>query len=136
MPEKTIRTIICDDHKAIRTFLNTLFSSQPGFEVVAICSNGKEAITKTLALKPAILLLDINMPLLDGFEVAQLLREKAKDTSIIGISVNNSPEYVRKMIECGAMGYVTKTSDPEEFILAAKQVLKGKKYICKEIKGK
>lgn len=134
MTKKTIRIIICDDHEMVRRSLNNLFLSAPGYEIAALCESGEEVIRKTLEINADILLLDINMPAPDGFEVAKLLQDSGSATRIIAVSVSNSPQYCKRMIELGALGYITKTSPPEEFFKGIRQVMKGKLFLCQEIR--
>jgi DNA-binding NarL/FixJ family response regulator len=135
MHKKLIRTLICDDHAGFRKTISAFLAEQADMEVVAVCAGGAEAIEKCRELNPAILLLDINMPSPDGFEVTRQLSAAGSAVKIIGISVSNSPEYADRLVELGAKGYLSKTSPPDEFIKAIHTVLLGKIYIAEEIKA-
>jgi DNA-binding NarL/FixJ family response regulator len=128
--------MIVDDHPAIIKSMTLFLSSKDEFKVIAKCKDGFTALKKEKLLHPDIILLDMNMPGIDGLETTKKLMEGKTNSRIIGMSVDNSPEYARKLIALGAKGFLTKTSAPGEFIEAIKQVIKGKIYICKEIKGR
>jgi DNA-binding NarL/FixJ family response regulator len=136
MGKEIIRIMIVDDHPAIIKSMTLFLSSTDGFKVVAKCKDGFAAIKKEKLLHPNIILLDMNMPGIDGLETTKQLMEGKTNSRIIGMSVDNSPEYARKLIALGAKGFLTKTSPPEEFTEAIKQVMKGKIYLCKEMKDR
>lgn len=135
MHKKKIRVLICDDHPGMRKILSLHLGAQPEIDLLGICETGLQAIQKTLALKPDVLMLDINMPSPDGLAVTQQLTQTGTTTRIIGFSILNNPEVALTMLEAGASGYITKTSPPEEIMIAIHTVLKGEQYICNEIKN-
>jgi len=128
--------MIADDHKMVRETWKLLLQLQDSFEIVGECVNGAEAIEMSQVLKPDIILMDINMAPVNGFEATRKIIEVAPEIKIIGLSVNNLAAYARNMLRSGAKGYVTKHSSPEEMIAAIHEVIKGGTYICKEIKDK
>ncbi len=134
--KKTISVIITDDHHIFRNAAKTTLESHPQIKVVAICGNGEEAIEVARKLQPDIVLMDINMEKLDGFEATAQLRKELPGIKVIGFSVHDEPLYVSRMLQVGAMGYITKTSSRSEIIEAILQVHSGQQYICKEIKEK
>jgi two-component system invasion response regulator UvrY len=79
--------------------------------------------------------MDINLPGMNGIEATQLIRKFSPSSKILGVSLHTQPTYARKMIQKGAMGYVTKNSTREEMFKAIMEVYGGKKYICAEIKN-
>ena len=132
-----ITILITDDHILVRQSLVSLFNSDERFRVVADCSNGEEAIITTLRLQPDIVLLDINLPGINGFETCkQILVNKRNDVKVLGVSMNAEHSYASKMIQCGAMGYVTKNSPIPELFTAVIEIFNNRKYICAEIKDK
>ena len=134
--KETIRIIITDDHHIFRNAAKTTLESHPQIKVVAICGNGAETIEVARTLKPDIVLMDINMENLDGFEATAQLRKELPDIKVIGFSVHDEPLYVSKMLQEGAMGYLTKTSPRSEIIEAILQVHSGRQYICKDVREK
>ena len=129
-----IRIILVDDHKIVRESWSMLLNQTPGFSVIAECENGTEAIEKAQQLSPDIMLVDINMATMDGFETTRQLVEKNASVKVIGISINNQPAFAIKMLNSGAKGYVTKSSPLNEITKAIREVHEGRQYICEEIK--
>ena len=134
MNNKPIRIIMVDDHKLVRESWKSLLASNPNFHVIADYDNGQTAIEKAVELTPDIMLVDINMTPMNGFDVTKRIHELVPSIKIIGLSVNNQPNYATKMIKLGARGYFTKTSTIEEIIKGILEVQKGEIYICEEVK--
>lgn len=130
-----IRLMLVDDHKLTRESWRMLLDNDERFDVIRECDNGTDAIRQAAAMKPDILLVDINMYPLNGFEVAEKILADDPTMKIIGISVNNHPSYANRMIGIGARGYLTKSSSFEEITNAIVEVHQGEKYICSEIKN-
>ncbi len=130
-----ISVLIADDHKLIRETWSFVLSNDPRFNVVAECGDAHEAIEQAKNTKPNIVLMDINMPAMSGFEAAERIRKVSPSSRIIGISIHSQPAYAKKMLQIGARGYVTKNSSKREMIEAIMQVHSGNKYICTEIKN-
>lgn len=136
MKKDVIRIVITDDHQLMRETWKLLLEQHEGLEVIALCNNGAEAIEVAQTHKPDIMLLDINMSPVNGFEATRKITKLAPSVRIIGMSVNNQTAYARNMMQLGARGYVTKNSPREEMIQAIQEVHNGRKYICEEIQKK
>ncbi|MDZ4809772.1 MAG: response regulator transcription factor [Bacteroidota bacterium] len=130
-----INILLVDDHKLIRESWSYILNSDPRFQVIGDTSNGEEAVEMAKEQKPKIVLMDINMSPLNGFEATKLLRKYAPGSKVIGMSMHCMPAYARRMLQIGAMGYVTKNSSKEELLTAITEVNDGKKYICDEVKN-
>ena len=131
-----IRIILVDDHDLVRESWKSLLEKETGFSVIAQCRNGSEAIQVAKELLPDIMLMDINMSPVNGFEATQKISEASPSVKIIGISINNNPKYAMKIMALGARGFVTKTSAFSELKAAIHKVHNGEKYICNEINKK
>jgi DNA-binding NarL/FixJ family response regulator len=131
---KQIRIIIADDHKLIRETWTFLLNLDNRFKVIGECKNGIECVEKAFLLKPDIILMDINMPEINGFDATKQIKAKIPEMKIIGISMHALPAYAKKLMMMGANGYVTKNSSREEMITAILTVIGGRQYICEEIK--
>jgi DNA-binding NarL/FixJ family response regulator len=129
-----IKIILVDDHDAMRESMKTLLDDDERFAVIAQCKNGNDAIEKAGALLPDIMLMDINMTPVNGFEATEKIMAAFPNINIIGISISNNPQYAIKMFEKGAKGFVTKTSAFSELKTAIQKVYEGEIYICDEIK--
>lgn len=132
MPEK-IRVVIVDDHQVIRTSWKILFGTDERFDVIAVFKSGQEAIDHIPSLSPHVVLMDINMFPLNGFDTTTQLLRLAPSTKIIGISANNYPGYAQKIMALGARGFVTKSSPFDELTMAVAKVALGETYVCAEI---
>jgi DNA-binding NarL/FixJ family response regulator len=129
-----IRIILVDDHQLMRESWKMILEHNPRFEVIADCENGLSAIEQAGKLRPEIMLIDINMSPMNGFDVTENILKKYPDIKVIGMSVNNQPVYAIRMMKSGAWGYLTKTSSTDEITDGILQVYEGRKYICNEIK--
>jgi DNA-binding NarL/FixJ family response regulator len=130
-----ITILIIDDHKLLRDTWNVLLSADPRFEVVGETGSGEEAVELAARLNPNIVLMDINLqPGMNGLEATQLIRQRSPDSKILGVSMHAQPSYARKMLQMGALGYVTKNSPCDEMFKAIIEVHEMRKYICHEIR--
>jgi DNA-binding NarL/FixJ family response regulator len=131
---KTITILIADDHKLIRDTWSYLLKADPKFQVIAECESGEEAVEEAKKLRPDIVIMDINLPGISGIEATRLIRKFSPVTKILAVSLHTQPTYVRRIMQSGAVGYVSKNSSREEMAKAIEEVLGGKKYICNSIK--
>jgi DNA-binding NarL/FixJ family response regulator len=130
-----ITILLVDDHKLIRESWAFILNSDPRFQVIAETSSGGDAIELARDLRPHIVLMDVNMTPVNGFEATKLIRKVSPGSRIIGITMHSMPAYAKRMLQIGAMGYVTKNSSKDEMITAILEVYQGKKYICDEVKN-
>lgn len=130
-----ITILLVDDHKLIRDSWSFILNSDERFKVVGETSDAEELVSLAKEKKPRIVLMDINMSPVNGFEATKLVRQYSPGSKVIGISMHSMPAYARKMMQIGAMGYVTKNSSKDELLNAIVEVNDGKKYICEEVKN-
>lgn len=130
-----ISVMIADDHKLIRETWSYILNNDDRFEVIAECGDSELAVEIAREKKPDIILMDINMMPITGFEATERIRKLSPASKIIGVSMHSQPTYAKKMLQIGAKGYVTKNSSREEMIKAILEVFGGNKYICDEIKN-
>src|SRR5690606_9204401 len=130
-----ISVMIADDHKLIRETWSYILNNDERFEVIAECGDSEYAVEVARDKKPDIVLMDINMMPITGFEATERIRKISPSSKIIGVSMHSQPAYAKKMLQIGAKGYVTKNSSREEMIKAILEVYEGNKYICEEIKN-
>ena len=136
MEHGKIRIIIADDHQMIRETWKLLLEQDKRFLVIAECTNGTEAIQAANKMNADIILMDINMQPINGFEATKKILKKTPSARIIGISVNNQPSYARNILHLGARGFVTKDSSKEEMIEAIITVHGGGRFISHDVKEK
>ena len=124
-----IRVLIADDHKMVREGLRRILEFDGEIQVIDEADNGEECIKKIRSSKPYIVLLDINMPVMNGIEALQEIRKKKLKTKVIILTVHNEIEYLLRAVDIGIDGYVLKDSDAHELIRAVTSVYEGDKFI-------
>ncbi len=129
-----INVLIADDHKLIRETWTYILNSDARFEVVAECGDSEQAVEICRQLRPHIVLMDINISPISGFEATERIRKASPASNVIGVSMHSQPAYARRMLQIGGKGYVTKNSSRQEMIKAILEVSNGSRYICDEIK--
>ena len=139
MPEKAektssvaIRILIVDDHPIVISGCRAMLSGETDMEVLA-SSTGEQGIADHVRLKPDILVLDINLPGISGFEVARRILERDPEARIVFFSMNDDPIFAARSLECGAKGYITKNDDPADFVAAIRKVHAGGTFLRPEV---
>lgn len=130
-----IKLIIIDDHTLIRETWAQLISRHDKYEVAGTYGTADAGLEGAKALKPDIILLDINLPVTNGLEATKLFRKYVPGAKVIGISLHNQPAFAKQMFRNGAVGYITKSSTTDEMFAAFKEVMDGKRYLCQEIRN-
>jgi len=128
-----IKLLIVDDHELVRTGLKHIISSDAGILIVGEAGDGEEAIAKNRQLEPDVILLDVSMPGLSGFEVTNRLKQSTPDTKIIILTVHAESPFPSKLLDAGATGYLTKGCEASELLAAIHAVALGKRYIGGDI---
>ncbi|QIL76133.1 response regulator transcription factor [Hymenobacter sp. HDW8] len=128
-----IRLILADDHAIIRDGIRALLTEDAGLEITAEASNGQELLDKLATTPCDVVLMDVNMPVMDGFEAMLHLRRDFPDVKVLVLSMLDHPNYVVRMLNAGASGYVLKNADVAEIIHAIRTVASGRQYLCTEI---
>ncbi|MEZ5366185.1 MAG: response regulator transcription factor [Bryobacterales bacterium] len=126
-----IQVLMADDHSLIRQGLRLLLEDQADMTVVGEARDGREAIDKTLELKPDVLILDIAMPVLGGLEAAREIAHHRPRTRILGLSVRRDAAYAREMLRAGAYGYLTKEASQDELLSAIRAVRDGETVVSR-----
>jgi DNA-binding NarL/FixJ family response regulator len=130
-----ITLLLVDDHKLIRESWSIILNADPRFEVIGETYDVDHAVEFVKTRKPDLILMDINMSPINGFDATKIILREAPDALVVAISMHALPAYARRMFQMGAKGYVTKNSSKEEFVSAILQVKAGNKFICEEIKN-
>jgi len=126
---KKIRILIADDHSMVREGLKQLIELEEDIEVIAQSGNGKETIEYIEKYNPDVVLLDINMPSMNGLEVLEYLNRKNINTNVLMLTIHNEVEYLYKAVEIGVNGYVLKDSEADVLIKAIRTIYSGETYI-------
>lgn len=128
-----IKVLVVDDHPVVRKGLQSCLARQDRIKIVGEAADGDEALKRTRELAPDVVLLDLDMPRLNGLAVAQLIRKEFQKVRILIISVHTNKEYIFRIIQAGAHGYVSKESSPEELLRAIESVCAGQAFFAPQI---
>jgi DNA-binding NarL/FixJ family response regulator len=128
-----IRVLLTDDHTILRDGIRALLSLQPDLEVVGEANNGAELLSLLSAIPAEVVLMDINMPVMDGFATMNVLREQYPAIRVLVLSMLDHENYVHRMLEAGAHGYVLKNADISEITHGIRTVAAGRQFLCTEV---
>lgn len=127
------KILIVDDHQLVIDGLSAIVKELKEYEIVGKASNGKEAVSLVEMLSPNLVLMDIDMPIMNGLEACRRIKTNYPQIAVLILTMHNEPSLIRKVMEIGADGYVLKNADREEFYNALCSIAKGKKYFSAEV---
>jgi DNA-binding NarL/FixJ family response regulator len=128
-----IKVLIVDDHPVVRKGLQSCLARQERLRIVGEAGDGDEALKRTRELSPDVVLLDLDLPRLSGLAVTQLLRKESPKVRILVLSVHTDRDYILRIVQAGAHGYVSKEAAPEELSRAIESVHEGEAFFAPEI---
>ena len=128
-----IKLLLVDDHPIVLDGIKSHLCAQPDFEVVGDAANGQEALRKAKLTLPDVILMDINMPHVNGLEAMASLRRQVPKAKILILTMHDSREYIAQVVRSGARGYLLKDSAPAELVAAIKAVHAGEVYFSPSI---
>jgi two-component system invasion response regulator UvrY len=131
-----IKVLIVDDHALVRMGIRRLLEDIEDIEVVADAENGESALALVKANAPDVVLLDMKMPGIDGWEVIRRLKRMHMDVKVIAVTAMDADPFPSRILQLGAMGYLTKESTAAEMEAAIRKVAKGEKYLSAEVAQK
>jgi len=130
---KPLRILVADDHELVRRGIRGLLRARRGWTVVGEAMNGREAVEKANRLKPDVAILDISMPDLDGLQATRQIREAVPTTEVIALTMHESDQMVRRVLDAGALGYVLKSDLATQLVKAVKNVSAGKLFLTPKV---
>lgn len=133
---KTIHVLLADDHQIVREGLKLLVDSQPDMRVVAEAGNGVEVLRQVKTSKPDVIIMDLTMPELNGLQATERLRQDFPEIKVIALTVHEDENYLRKLCQAGASGYVLKRSAGDELVNAIHKVMDGGVYFDASLASK
>src|SRR5258706_2703795 len=128
-----IRLLLVDDHPVVRKGIHSCLDRSDRFEIVGEAVDGAEALRKARDLSPDIVLMDINMPHMNGLEATKLLQRESPQTKVLILSVHNDKKSVLQIIRSGARGYVLKDAAPEELVRAIESINEGEAFFSSDV---
>lgn len=120
-----IKLLLVDDHEIVRAGLRMLLQSQPDMEIVGEVETGRQAVAAAKQLGPEVVLMDISLPDIDGFEATREIKRTLPGVQILALTMHESDEYFFKMLDAGASGYVPKKAAPTDLVSAIRVVHEG-----------
>jgi DNA-binding NarL/FixJ family response regulator len=130
---KRITVLLAEDHSIVREGLRSLLELGSDFEVVGEAATGRQAVDLARKLRPAVVVMDIAMPMLNGFEATRQILLAAPDTKVLVLSAHSDDEYVDHMAAVGASGYLVKQNSGQVLVHAIKEVASGRPYFSPSI---
>ncbi len=128
-----IRLLVVDDHALFRKGLVSLLDEMPGLAVIGDASNGEEALTLLDRIQPDIILLDINMPVMDGLQTLSVIRKQKPEQKVVMLTISQNDEDLMGAILAGANGYLLKNAEPEVLRNTIQQVFDGNAVLSPEV---
>lgn len=131
--QKKITVLVCDDHALFREGVKTILNSQADIEVIGEAADGKEAVQEAGRLSPDVILMDISMPVLKGFDAVRRIKKARPETKILILTVYDDEDLVARCLDAGAAGYVLKDSPPLQLVYAIQTVYNGEQYMSPRV---
>ncbi|MEZ4638055.1 MAG: response regulator transcription factor [Caldilineaceae bacterium] len=136
MPTEPIRVLIADDHTIVRSGILALLETIDGTDVIAEAADGQEAVDKSAQLRPDVILMDLEMPVMDGVAAIETILARQDDVRVLVLSSFAGDDRVFPAMKAGALGYLLKDSDPDELVEAIRQVHRGESWLHPKIARK
>jgi len=130
---KKITVLLADDHTVVRQGLRILLEAEDDMEVVGEAETGRQAVQMSKKLRPDVIVLDVAMPVLNGLEATRQIRHEAPQTKVLILSSYSDDEYVRQLIEEGAIGYLAKQTAANDLLKAIREAVKGNAFFSPSI---
>jgi len=131
--KKRIRLLLVDDHPVVRRGIGSWLGQRENLEVAGEAGDGYEAMKKARELKPDIILMDIDMPHMNGLAVTELLRKELPKIKVLILSMYSNVEYVLRIMQSGAYGYVLKQAPPDDLVHAIEVVYAGEAFFSPDV---
>ncbi|NOI13130.1 response regulator transcription factor [Vibrio hepatarius] len=131
--DSTIRVVIADDHQVVLDGFIARLQMEAGIEVIGTASNGLEAINVVRELQPDVVLMDVSMPVMNGIEATSVIREENPNAKVLMLTMHDNREYIMKVMQVGAVGYMLKEISAEKMVQAIKTVNQGSTYFCESV---
>ncbi|WP_420642927.1 response regulator [Candidatus Leptofilum sp.] len=124
-----IKVLLADDHAVVRSGLRMLLDAQPDIEIVSEAESGAEALAQVQQCQPDIILMDIQMPDMNGIEATRQIKALEGDTAVLALTMHEDDQYFFEMLQAGASGYLPKRAAPDELVQAIRTVSRGDVFL-------
>jgi two-component system response regulator NreC len=131
-----IRLLLADDHAVVRSGLRMLLQAQPDMVIVGEAETGQEAIRRVAELSPDVVLMDIEMPGMNGIEATRRIKADAPAAAVLALTMYEDDQYFFEMLRAGASGYVPKRAAPDELVSAIRAVSRGEVFLYPSLAGR
>ena len=131
-----IRLLLADDHAVVRSGLRMLLQAQPDMIIVGEAETGQEAIRRVAELSPDVVLMDIEMPGMNGIEATRRIKANAPASAVLALTMYEDDQYFFEMLRAGASGYVPKRAAPDELVSAIRAVSRGEVFLYPSLAGR
>ena len=130
-----IRVMIADDHPMVAQGIQSVLEEHKELEVVGVVHNGRSVIDQLNTLRPDVILMDLNMPDVNGLSATEMVLEQRPETRVLILTMHDNPEYISSALSHGAKGYILKDVPTEEIKQAIDAVMRGEQYLCTGAEG-
>lgn len=124
-----IKLVLVDDHAVVRSGLRMLLEAQPDIEIIGEAESGAEAVMLVRSSHPDVVLMDIQMPDMNGIEATKQIKEKAPATAVLALTMHEDDQYFFEMLHAGASGYVPKRAAPDDLLVAIRTAARGEVFL-------
>jgi len=129
----TLRVLVADDHEIVRKGLRSILEEQPGWEVTAEASDGREAVDKVRSLRPDVSVVDVGMPGLNGLEATRQMLRNDPETKVLILTMHESDPLIREVLDAGARGYLLKSDASRDLVSAIDAIRRNKTYFTARV---
>src|SRR3982750_2736270 len=130
---KRITVLLAEDHQIVREGFRSLLKHEPDIEVVGEAESGRQALQLTRKLRPAVVVMDIAMPLLNGLEATRQIRKEVPETKVLILSAHSDDAYVEQVAALGAAGFLVKQTSSHELAMAIRNIHQGETYFSASV---
>jgi DNA-binding NarL/FixJ family response regulator len=128
-----ITVLLADDHRMVRDGLRYILEAAGDIQIIALASNGQEAVAQAAEHCPNVVVMDVSMPVMDGIEATRQIMALCPHTRVVALSMYHTGEYVQRALKAGASGYVLKDAAGNELVAAVRRLHAGEQYFSSQV---
>ncbi|WP_260261826.1 response regulator transcription factor [Vibrio intestinalis] len=131
--DEPIKVVIVDDHQVVLEGFKARLSLEDDINVIGTASNGVEAVEVIKSLNPDVVLMDVSMPVMNGIDATKVVKQERPDVKVLMLTMHDNREYIMKVMQSGAVGYMLKEISADKMVQAIKTVDQGSTYFCESV---